>query len=330
VPIVQSQQTQQQGVGKRQWTEADIPDLSGRTALITGANAGLGLRMAGVLAERGAHVILACRNPDKGEQAARQIAAASPAATTSVVRLDLASQASVRSAAEEIRAGFPALDLLINNAGVMDVPYRQTEDGFELTLATNHLGPFALTGLLLDRLAAGARIVTMSSIGHLQGVIDFDDLQSERKYRREKAYAQSKLANLLFTYELDRRLRAAGAEVSAIACHPGVVYTKLFANDPKLQQLLLSPAMRIINFWAVQDVRMGALPALRAATDPAAQGGEYYGPRSYGLRSKFLNGYPAVVQSNARSHDEADQAGLWQASERLTGVGYPTLTRPQN
>ena len=321
-------QTQQQGVGKRQWTEADIPDLFGRTALITGANAGLGLRMAGVLAERGAHVILACRNPDKGEQAARQITATSPGAAASVVRLDLASQASVRAAAEEIRAGFPALDLLINNAGVMDVPYQQTEDGFELTLATNHLGPFALTGLLLDRLAAGARIVTMSSIGHLQGVIDFDDLQSERKYKREKAYTQSKLANLLFAYELDRRLRAADAEVSAIACHPGIVSTKLFANDPKLQQLLLSPSMRFINFWAVQDVRMGALPALRAATDPAAQGGEYYGPRRYGLRSKFLNGYPAVVQSNARSHDEADQARLWQASERLTGVGYPTLTRP--
>ena len=322
---MQTQQTQQQGVGKRQWTEADIPDLSGRTALITGANAGLGLRMAGVLAERGAHVVLACRNPDKGEQAARRIAAASPAATTSVVRLDLASQASVRAAAEEIRAGFPALDLLINNAGVMDVPYQQTVDGFELTLATNHLGPFALTGLLLDRLAAGARIVTMSSIAHLQGVIDFDDLQAERKYKREKAYGQSKLANLLFTYELDRRLRAAGAEVGAIACHPGIVHTELFANDPKLQQFLMSPAMRVINFWAVQDVRMGALPALRAATDPAAQGGEYYGPRRYGLRRKFLNGYPAVVESNARSHNEADQARLWQASERLTGVGYPTL-----
>jgi NAD(P)-dependent dehydrogenase (short-subunit alcohol dehydrogenase family) len=325
---VQSQrteQTRQQGVGRQRWTEADIPDLTGRTALVTGANAGLGLRTAGVLAARGAHVILACRNPDKAEQAARRIAAESPAATTSVVRLDLASQASVRSAAEEIRVGFPALDLLINNAGVMDVPYQVTEDGFELTLATNHLGPFALTGLLLDRLAAGARVVTMSSIGHLQGVVDFDDLQAERQYKREKAYAQSKLANLLFTYELDRRLRAAGAEVSAIACHPGVVYTELFANDPKLQRLLLSPAMRIINFWLVQDVRMGALPALRAATDPAAQGGEYYGPRGHGLRRKFLSGYPAVVKSNARSHDEADQARLWQASERLTGVGYPTL-----
>jgi len=316
---------QQQAADQRRWTEADIPDLSGRTALITGANAGIGLRTAGVLAARGAHVILACRNPDKAEQAARQIAAASPEATTSVVRLDLASQSSVRSGAEEIRTRFPELDLLINNAGVMDVPLQRTEDGFELTLATNHLGPFALTGLLLDRLAAGARIVTLSSVGHLQGVIDFEDLQAERQYDSSKAYEQSKLANLLFTYQLDRRLRAAGARLSALACHPGVVYTDLFNHTSKMQQFLLSPSMRIINFWAVQDVRMGALPSLRAATDPNAQGGEYYGPRSYGLRSKFYTGYPAVVESNARSHDEAVQARLWQASEELTGVVYPTL-----
>ena len=318
-------QTQQQAADQRRWTEADIPDLSGRTALITGANAGIGLRTAGVLAARGAHVILACRNPDTAEQAACQIAAESPKATTSVVRLDLASQASVRSAAEEIRARFPALDLLINNAGVMDIPFQRTEDGFELTFATDHLGPFALTGLLLDRLAPGARIVTLSSVSHLQGVINFEDLQGERQYDPGKAYEQSKLANLLFTYQLDRNLRAAGAQVSALACHPGVVYTDLFNNESKLQQILLSPSMRIINFWAVQDVRMGALPSLRAATDPSAQGGQYYGPRSYGLRSKFYTGYPAVVESNARSHDEAVQARLWQASEQLTGVVYPTL-----
>ena len=319
------QTQQQQAADRRRWTEADIPDLSGRTALITGANAGIGLRTAGVLAAHGAHVILACRNPDKAEQAARQIAAESPKATTSVVRLDLASQASVRSAAEEIRTRFPELDLLINNAGVMDIPFQRTEDGFELTFATDHLGPFALTGLLLDRLAPGARIVTLSSVSHLQGVINFEDLQGERQYDPGKAYEQSKLANLLFTYQLDRRLRAAGAQASALACHPGVVYTDLFNNESKLQQLLLSPNMRIINFWAVQDVRMGALPSLRAATDPSAQGGQYYGPRSYGLRSKFYTGYPAVVESNARSHDEDVQARLWQASEQLTGVVYPAL-----
>jgi NAD(P)-dependent dehydrogenase (short-subunit alcohol dehydrogenase family) len=314
--------TQQPADGHRHWTEADIPDLSGRTAVVTGANAGLGLQTARVLAARGAHVVLACRNLDKAGHAADRIAAESPGADTSVVRLDLASQSSVRSAAEEIRARFPRVDLLINNAGVMDIPCQRTEDGFELTLATNHLGPFALTGLLLDGLAAGARIVTVSSVAHLDGVIDFSDLQSERDYDRERAYSQSKLANLLFTYELDRRLRAAGARVTALACHPGVVYTDLFATRSGLEQFLLSPAMRVVNFWVVQNTRMGALPALRAATDPSARGGEYFGPRRYGLRRRFYTGYPAVVDSSARSHDEADQARLWQVSEQLTGISY--------
>src|SRR5271154_1633600 len=317
--------TQQLSGAQRHWTEADIPDLSGRTAVVTGANTGLGLQTSRVLAARGAHVVLACRNLDKAGHAASRIAAASPGASTSTVRLDLASQSSVRAAAEEIRARFPSVDLLINNAGVMEVPCQRTEDGFELTLATNHFGPFALTGLLLDRLAAGARIVTVSSIGHLDGVMDFDDLQSERHYDPEQAYSQSKLANLLFSYELDRRLRAAGTGVMALACHPGVVYTDLFATRSRRQQFLLSPAMRIINFWAVQNARMGALPALRAATDPSARGGEYYGPHRYGLRRRFYTGYPAVVDSSARSHDEADQARLWQLSEQLTAVSYAAL-----
>jgi NAD(P)-dependent dehydrogenase (short-subunit alcohol dehydrogenase family) len=316
----------QQLAGQRHWTEADIPDLSGRTAVVTGANAGLGLRAAEVLAGRGAQVVLACRNLDKAGQAASQIAATAPGAKTSVVRLDLASQGSVRGAAKEIRERFPSVDLLINNAGVMDIPYQRTEDGFELTLATNHLGPFALTGLLLDRLAPGARIVTVSSVSHLQGAIDFDDPQAERDYNGERAYGQSKLANLLFTYELDRRLRAAVAPVAALACHPGVVYTDLFVTRPRVEQFLLSPTMRPINFWAVQNARMGALPELRAATDPTAQGGEYYGPRRYGLRRRFYTGYPAVVESSARSHDEAVQARFWQLSEQLTGVSYPDLS----
>jgi NAD(P)-dependent dehydrogenase (short-subunit alcohol dehydrogenase family) len=314
--------TQHPAGDQRQWTEADIPDLSGRTAVVTGASAGLGLQAARVLAGRGAHVVLACRNLDKAGRAADQITAASPGATTSVVRLDLASQSSVRSAAAEIRARFPRVDLLINNAGVMEVPYQRTEDGFELTLATNHLGPFALSGLLLDRLADGARIVTVSSIGHLDGILNFDDLQSERSYDPDRAYCQSKLANLLFTYELDRRLRAAGLSTSALACHPGVVYTDLFANRSRRQRFLLSPSMRVINFWAVQNARMGALPELRAATDPSARGGEYFGPRRHGLRRRFFTGYPAAVESSARSHDEADQARLWKTSQELTGVSY--------
>jgi NAD(P)-dependent dehydrogenase (short-subunit alcohol dehydrogenase family) len=317
--------TQQLAGDRRHWTEADIPDLSGRTAVVTGANAGLGFQAARILAERGAHVVLACRNVDKAGHAADRIAAASAGASTSVVRLDLASQSSVRSAAEEIRSRFPHVDLLINNAGVMEVPFQLTEDGFELTLATNHLGPFALAGLLLDRLAPGARIVTVSSIAHLSGVMDFDDLQSARRYDPGQAYSQSKLANLLFTYELDRRLRAAGAKVTALACHPGVVYTDLFTNRSRRGQFLLSPAMRPINFWAVQSARMGTLPILRAATDPSAAGGEYFGPRRYGLRRRFRTGYPAAVESSALSHDEASQARLWQASEELTGVSYTSL-----
>jgi NAD(P)-dependent dehydrogenase (short-subunit alcohol dehydrogenase family) len=162
-------------------------------------------------------------------------------------------------------------------------------------------------------------------MAHLRGVIDLEDLQSERSYAPDRAYSQSKLANLLFTYELDRRLRAAGPSAAAVACHPGVVYTDLFANGSRAEQFLLSPAMRIVNFWAVQDTRMGALPALRAATDPAARGGEYFGPRRYGLRRRFYTGYPAVVESSARSHDQADQARLWQVSAQLTGVGYAGL-----
>jgi NAD(P)-dependent dehydrogenase (short-subunit alcohol dehydrogenase family) len=303
----------------QRWTEADIPDLAGRTAVVTGGNTGLGLQISRVLAGFGAHVVLACRSVEKGKAAAALIGG-----DTAVVRLDLASLPSVRAAAEEIRARYSRLDLLINNAGVMDIPYERTADGFELTLATNHLGPFALTGLVLDRLlaATGSRIVTMSSIAHLQGRVNVDDLQGERDYRPETAYEQSKLANLLFTFELDRRLRAAGVQTSALAAHPGVVYTNLFATASKLQQALLKPQARIINFWAVQDVRMGALPALRAATDPAARGGDYFGPRRYGLRRRFYTGYPARVEPSASARDAAVQARLWQVSEQLTGVPF--------
>jgi NAD(P)-dependent dehydrogenase (short-subunit alcohol dehydrogenase family) len=307
-------------MANQHWTEADVPDLSGRTVLLTGANTGLGFRAARVLARRGAHVVLACRNLDKAQRAADQIGVGSD-----VVRLDLASQASVRTAADEIRGRFPKLDLLINNAGVMDIPYQRTDDAFELTLATNHLGPFALTGLLLDRLAPDARIVTLSSVAHQSGVINFDDLQSEQGYDPGQAYAQSKLANLLFTYELDRRLRAADSGVTAIACHPGVVRTDLFVNSSRQEKILLSPAMRIITFPVVQSVRKGALPTLRAATDPSAAGGQYYGPRRYVLGRALGTGYPVVVESNAPSHDEDVQGRFWQVSEQLTGVPYTSL-----
>jgi NAD(P)-dependent dehydrogenase (short-subunit alcohol dehydrogenase family) len=310
------------------WTAAEIPDLAGRTAVVTGGNAGIGFETARVLAGHGAEVVLACRNLGKAKRAADRIRAEDPRASVATVRLDLASLASVREAADEIRSACPRLTLLINNAGVMELPYERTEDGFELTFATNHLGHFALTGLVLDRLLAtpSSRVVTLSSIGHLDGAMNFDDLQSEGHYRPDEAYGQSKLANLLFTYELDRRLRAAGAPTIALASHPGVVYTNLFRTRSRLEQTLISPRMRVINFWAVQSVQMGALPTLRAAVDPSAQGGEYYGPRRR-FYTRFT-GFPALAESSQRSHDAADQTRLWEVSERLTGVCYDVTAAP--
>jgi NAD(P)-dependent dehydrogenase (short-subunit alcohol dehydrogenase family) len=215
--------------GIARWSEADVPDQTGRTAIVTGSNSGIGLETARVLARRGARVVLACRTPEKARDAAAHIGSGRPTANVRVVRLDLASLDSVRAVADALRSTFERIDLLINNGGVMEPPYTQTEDGFELTIATNHLAHFALTGLLLDRLLVtpGSRIVTVSSEGHARGVMNFEDLQSERSYTPAEAYYQSKLANLLFTYELDRRLKAASAPAIAVACHPGIVLTGL-------------------------------------------------------------------------------------------------------
>ena len=306
--------------GGGRWAAADVPDQRGRTAVLTGAGAGVGLETARVLAGRGATVVLACRDMAKAGLAADRIRAGAGPASVRVVHLDLASLASVREAASEIRATCPSLDLLINNAGVMTPPYQRTEDGFELTFATNHLGHFALTGLVLDQLLAtpGSRIVTVSSIAHTQGVMHFDDLQFERGYEASPAYWQSKLANLLFAYELQSRLEAAGAPAASLAAHPGIVRTDLWRTSSRLERTLISPRLRLLNFWAVQDAQAGALPTLRAATDPAAQGGEYYGPSG----RREYTGSPVRVQSNSRSHDMAAQRRLWEVSEQLTGVSY--------
>lgn len=310
------------------WTAADVPGQSGRTVVVTGASGGLGLVGASVLAERGATVILACRDMGKGERAADQIRSGVPGASVRVQRLDFASLASVREAASQIRAACPRLDLLINNAGVMRPPYQRSADGYELTFATNHLGHFALTGLLLDSLLAapGSRIVTVSSVAHRDGVINFDDLQSERNYRADDAYGQSKLANLLFTYELAARLRAAGHHTIALAAHPGVARTELFRWDPRLIRVLLSTALRPLMFWLVHSAERGALPALRAATDPSAGTGEYYGPGGW----REYTGYPVRVESTGRSHDVAAQRRLWQVSEELTGVSYLDVPYPED
>ena len=299
------------------WTTADIPDQSGRVAIITGANTGLGLETAKALADKGAHVVLAVRNLEKGNQAVSQITAKSPNAVVALQQLDLTSLQAIREAAEEIKASHQRIDLLINNAGVMWNPKDTTKDGFELQFGTNHLGHFAFTGLLLDRLlpVEGSRVVTISSQGHRTGRIDFDDLQSERKYTRHGAYGRSKLANLLFTYELQRRLKLKGAPTVALAAHPGGSNTELTRYIPGL---IKQPVEFVWGLMA-QSAEMGALPTLRAATDPAAQGGQYYGPDGFGEQ----RGYPKVVESSKRSHDEDVQRRLWTVSEELTGVTYP-------
>ncbi len=293
------------------WTEQDIPDQSGRVAIVTGANTGLGFETARMLAERGATVVLAVRNVEKGRQAAGRISG-----DVAVQALDLTSLDSIRSAAADLRATYPRIDLLINNAGVMYTPPQRTADGFELQFGTNHLGHFALTGLLLDRLlpVPGSRVVTVSSTGHrIRAAIHFDDLQWERSYSRVGAYGQSKLANLLFTYELQRRLAPYGTTI-AVAAHPGVSNTELARNTPAPLRLPITWLAPLLT----QDADMGALPTLRAATDPAVTGGQYYGPGNRGE----ISGYPKLVTSSPASHDQAVQQRLWTVSEELTGVTF--------
>ena len=298
------------------WTTDDIPDQTGRVAVITGANTGLGYETARALAEHGAHVVLAVRNLDKGKDAAARITTASPRADVALQELDLTSLDSIRAAARQLRSDHDRIDLLINNAGVMYTPKLTTKDGFELQFGTNHLGHFALTGLLLDRLlpVAGSRIVTVSSIGHrIRADIHFDDLQWEHSYNRVSAYGQAKLANLLFTYELQRRLAPHGTTIAA-AAHPGGSNTELMRNLPPLVARVSAVIEPLF-----QDPAMGALPSLRAATDPAVVGGQYFGPDGFAQ----TRGYPKVVASSRKSHDVDRQRRLWAVSEELTGVVYP-------
>jgi len=298
------------------WTAADIPDQTGRVTVITGANTGLGYETAAALAANGAHVVLAVRNLDKGKDAAARITAQSPHAEIALQELDLTSLDSIRTAADQLRSDHDRIDLLINNAGVMYTPKSTTKDGFEMQFGTNHLGHFAFTGLLLDRLlpVAGSRVVTVSSIGHrIRADIHFDDLQWERSYSRVGAYGQSKLANLLFTYELQRRLAPRGATI-AVAAHPGGSRTELTRNLPALVARVSSVIEPLF-----QDAAMGALPTLRAATDPGVLGGQYFGPDGFAQ----TRGYPKVVESSGKSHDADLQRRLWAVSEELTGVVYP-------
>ncbi|WP_310779458.1 SDR family NAD(P)-dependent oxidoreductase [Mycobacterium sp. Z3061] len=303
--------------GTRKWTTADIPDQSGRTVVVTGANTGLGYHTAAALAFHGARVVLAVRNLEKGNEALSRIVAAKSDADLTLTQLDLSSLASVRRAADELRSAYPRIDLLINNAGVMWTPKELTADGFELQFGTNHLGHFAFTGLLLEHMlkVRDSRVVTVSSLGHrMRAAIHFDDLQWERTYSRIGAYGQSKLANLLFTYELQRRLSTAAAPTIAVAAHPGGSATELARNVPRILRPLNALAPLLF-----QSAEAGALPTLRAATDPSVQGGQYYGPDGLGEQ----RGHPRLVQSSAQSHDADLQRRLWSVSEELTGVKFP-------
>lgn len=301
------------------WTENDVPDQAGRLAIVTGSNTGLGFDTARVLAARGAHVVMACRDTAKADTAAAKIRAQAPGAQVSVHKLDLGSLASVRGAAAEMAAAYPRIDLLINNAGVMYPPKSTTADGFELQFGTNHLGHFALTGLLLGNLLPvdGSRVVVVASIAHnIRAKIDFADLQWERRrYNRVAAYGQSKLANLMFAYDLQRRLENAKAKTIAVAAHPGVAATELIRHVPGAGL----PGVNWVSGRILNTAEMGALPTLRAATDPAVRGGQYWGPDGF----RELRGHPVLVGSSKQSTDVAIQQRLWQVSEELTGVTYP-------
>jgi NAD(P)-dependent dehydrogenase (short-subunit alcohol dehydrogenase family) len=300
------------------WTADDIPDQSGRVAVVTGANSGLGLVTARELAGRGAIVVMGCRSITKGEDAAVEIRRALPNAQLEVRKLDLASLESVRAFALEVAAAHPAMNLLINNGGIMMPPRSTTAEGFELQFGTNHLGHFALTALLLDALRASgdARVVTVSSLEHRPGRLNFDDLQSTRSYEPRRAYQQSKFANAVFGIELDRRLRAAGEPIISVLAHPGWAATNLQTTGPTgVMKALLTVGNRVF----AQSPDDGALPQLYAATAPGVQGGEFYGPN--GIAE--ARGAPKRVRAVRRAYDEDLGRRLWDVSERLTGVTFP-------
>jgi NAD(P)-dependent dehydrogenase (short-subunit alcohol dehydrogenase family) len=305
------------------WTAQQIPSQAGKTALVTGANSGIGYQAALELARHGAHVLLGCRNAAKGKAALDRLQREAPGASAELVELDMASLASIRAFAAACAARNIPLDLLINNAGVMALPHRElTADGFERQFGTNHLGHFALTGLLLPQLLAAPapRVITVASIAHRNGKIDFDNLQSERSYKPWDAYGESKLANILFAKELDRRARAAHSKLISIPVHPGVSTTNIFANGPG-DKSVKAIAVKLLAPVFMQADDAGALPTLYAATSPEAKGGEYIGPDGF----MEMKGSPKVVQPRPNALDQAVAQRLWTVSEELTGVSYPAL-----
>ncbi len=306
------------------WTTEQIPDLIGKVIIVTGANSGIGLESAREFARKGANVVMACRSMNKAETALADIKQGIPTANVTLMQLDLASLDSVHEFAGAFKATYGRLDILLNNAGIMWIPYGKTVDGFERQFGTNHFGHFALTGLLLDRILATphARVVNVSSIGHRDGIMDFDNLLFEdgKDYTPHGAYSRSKLANLLFTYELQKRFEAAGSSAIAVAAHPGGSNTSLADHlfDAWYWKVLY-PLFALV----AQSSAMGALPSIRAAVDPNVKGSDYYGPRGF-MESR---GYPILVQSNEASHNMADARRLWQVSEQLTGVQFEMQVR---
>jgi NAD(P)-dependent dehydrogenase (short-subunit alcohol dehydrogenase family) len=301
------------------WTIDNIPDLKGKTVIVTGGNSGLGLEAVKAIALKGAYVIMACRSVSKGEQAKEQILKFHPKADIKVMEIDLTNLNSIKSFVVKFKQNHTKLDILLNNAGIMMVPYSLTKDGFESQIGTNHLGHFALTGLLLDLLKSTpkSRVVNVSSMAHKSGIMDFDNFlyDNGKDYSPMKAYSRSKLSNLLFTYELQRFFEQNKIDCQAIAAHPGVSDTNLFNHAaPKWVMNLLRP----LFIFMIQAANMGVLPELRAAVDPNAKGGQYYGPNG----KREVKGYPIVVQSNAVSYDAEIAHKLWEVSEKLTSVHY--------
>jgi NAD(P)-dependent dehydrogenase (short-subunit alcohol dehydrogenase family) len=306
---------------KNHWTVKDIPSLAGKTAVVTGANSGLGYHASLELARKGALVILACRSIAKGETARNQILTAAPDASLAILPLNLASLASIRDFVETFQNKYAKLDILINNAGVMGVPQTKTIDGFELQFGTNHLGHFALTGQLINMLiqTPGSRVVNVSSLYHKSGTINFKDLMGEIHYDPWRAYAQSKLANLLFTYELQRKLEQIGSACMSLAAHPGYSSTHLQFVGPEMNRSQLQYwMMKVGNKLLAQSAAQGALPELYAATAPGVKGGMYIGPD--GMNE--VRGYPTVVKSIPASLDLAAAKRLWAESEALTGITF--------
>ncbi len=307
----------------KNWTQKDIPSLDGKVIVITGANSGLGFECSRILAEKGATIVMAVRTIAKGEQAKADILKDNPQAQLDVMALDVGDLSSVRAFADAFKAKYDRLDILLNNAGVMAIPRQETADGFEMQLGVNHLGHFALTGLLLDLIVKtpNARIHNVTSSANYTGTINFDDLMGEKSYGRWEAYGQSKLANVFFTFELQKRLISAGFDTITNTSHPGLVLTNLQANSVEQSGTGFEAFLyRLIEPIMAQDISMGVLPMLYGSTAEEAKGGVFYGPRLFNMR-----GYPAEKKANKEANDAQALKRFWDISEELTGVNYDIL-----